>query len=112
MSHKQGTDRGCSSMCVFCEGQQLTCFYGHLSQVLQVVRSKERKVSPLHPCHFMKDDCWHRQLSHAFVLGAGSPVLRPPGSALLCYPGEVQFLLSQVLDLVNDRASSSEFMTL
>lgn len=60
----------------------------------------------------MNDDCWHGQLSHAFVLGAGSPVPQPPESALLCYPGEMQVLLSQVLYLVNDRDSSSEFMTL
>lgn len=66
---------------------------------------------------------WQRQsqLSCSRALRASSPHLHPQPPllppmptepALLCCPGEVQGLLSQVLQPVRDRASSSFFMTL
>lgn len=50
------------------------------------------------------------QLSHAHTLSASSPALLPSGSALLCCPGEVQGLFSQVLQQIRDRDSIPALM--
>lgn len=46
------------------------------------------------------------QLSCTLALGVGSPLPPPPGSALLCYPGKMQGLISSVPQLMKGGASS------
>lgn len=63
---------------------------------------------PSVPCpHCYMVEQLQGQLSHAHIFGTGSPIPLPTGSALLCFLGEVQGPLSQVLQWVRDRASSS-----
>lgn len=45
-------------------------------------------------------------LPHSHALRAGSPASTPPGPTLLFFPGKMQNLLSQVLQLVRCRVSS------
>lgn len=56
--------------------------------------------------NWMTKEKWG-QLSYTYNFGAGSPTRLPTGLTLLCYPGEVHSLLSQVLQLVRGRDSSS-----
>ena len=65
--------------------------------------------------NFVTCSCSHMQPSSMSPHLHPQPPLLPPmptEPALLCCPGEVQGLLSQVLQPVRDRASSSFFMTL
>lgn len=57
-------------------------------------------------------DEWPSQLSHTLALRASSLGPPSPGSALLCCQGEVQDLLSQVLQLMRVRPSPLVLKTL
>jgi hypothetical protein len=58
-------------------------------------RGQMRRTSPLCLYYFMPNEWWG-QLSSAHILMADPSTNTPPGPAPLCYPGEVQDLLSWV----------------
>lgn len=78
-----------------------------LSQLPQVVKGEEGTASPPNP-HYLVADKWHSQLSLALAFRTGSPM--PPRPDQNCL-GKVQHLLSQVLQLTRDRASSPALLT-
>lgn len=86
-----------------------------LSPLAQVVRGEGGIIPTPRPPHG-RPMIGRAKISYAFSLRAGSPVLPPPTPpppelTLLCCPGKVQGPLSQVLQLVKGRASSTELMT-
>lgn len=70
-----------------------------LGAALYVAEGKSERHLPI-----ALADKWQGQLSEAHALGSSLPVPLPPVSGLLCCPGEVQGLISRVLQLVRGKA--------
>lgn len=62
------------------------------------LQGTRRGASFSHPCHCMTYEEVSGQLSSCFALQVSSPASPPRGSALLCFPGEVQCLFSSCHD--------------